>query len=818
MASAPEWSIHGACVSFRDRSICRAAALVTVWIAVTVLAGWVLHVDFLKRISPGFVAMNPVTAVAFIASGGALFVLTANRQNRRTHTTVRLAATAIMACGLLRLFSYVIHTDIPIDQILFTGQLRRLPQYNRMAPNTALDFVLVGLSLILLSSNRPWARKAGQLAATAVGIFATLALVGYLYGVDEFYGLAAFVPMALHTAAGFMVLAVGLLFLRSDSGFMGVVNGDTAAGMLARRLLPAVVLIPIGLGWLELKGERMMIFSDQFGSALRATANVLLMIGLVWWTARELHFVDLQRRAAVAALGAARDAAHAANQAKSAFLANMSHEIRTPMTAIIGYADMMLDPGQEASERLNNVNVVRRNAEHLLAIINDVLDVSKIEAGQLVVESISCSPSQIIGEVASMMRVRATERKIEFQVKLDGPMPRTIQSDPTRLRQILLNLVGNAIKFTDSGSVLLSAKLLDPANAPRPRLQFDVIDTGIGIGSDAVGRLFQPFQQAETSTSRRFGGTGLGLTISKRLAQSLGGDITVESNLGRGSHFALTIETGPLAGVQMMDDCTEAFGARHEPVAASLRLSGRILLAEDGVDNRQLLAKYLTSAGAEVTTAEDGKIAVEKTIEAMETRKPFDLILMDMRMPELDGYGATAKLRGRGFRGPIVALTAHAMAEDREKCIRSGCTDYLTKPVRKMALLEMARRYLNGSPKTVSVIPSFPGIHVDPETLDPEVREFLPAFLDNLPRQVTQLKRTLDAQNIDALGDVVHQLKGSGGLYGFDPITALAGQVEQTLREGEVAAITRDVNALMDLVRSVEGYDAAKENPQLSRS
>jgi signal transduction histidine kinase len=401
------------------------------------------------------------------------------------------------------------------------------------------------------------------------------------------------------------------------------------------------------------------------------------------------------------ALKEANLAAEAATRAKSEFLANMSHEIRTPMTAILGYAELLRDPQLGSRERLEHLETIRRNGAHLLDVINDILDLSKIEAGRMTLERVACSPCALLTEVASTMRVRAKQKQLVFEVVYKGPIPEHIQSDPTRLRQILLNLAGNAVKFTRQGGVRIEVQLVRAAQAD-PLLEIAVVDTGIGMSPEQQAHLFHAFTQGDSSTTRRFGGTGLGLVISRRLALMLGGDIVVRSEAGQGSTFLLTLQTGSLAGVNLLINPSEAIriaaGDPQRPAADPAPLHGRILLAEDGRDNQLLISFYLRKAGAEVVLADNGKVACELALRSRREGQPFDLVLMDMQMPVLDGYEAASELRGAGWEGPIVALTAHAMAGDRDKCIASGCNDYATKPVDREVLIELCRRLI-GEPK-----------------------------------------------------------------------------------------------------------------------
>jgi len=409
----------------------------------------------------------------------------------------------------------------------------------------------------------------------------------------------------------------------------------------------------------------------------------------------------------------ANAAAEASNLAKSEFLANMSHEIRTPMTAIVGFAEQLNDAGLSDADRRQAVDTIQRNGRHLVDVINDILDLSKIEAGKLEVDILECSPAQIVCDVASLIRVTTNESSVAFRVRFASPIPSKIQTDPMRLRQILFNLLSNAVKFTEHGKVEVKVRLVRPddvaeTSEPGPVLEFSVCDTGIGMTSEQVTGLFQSFHQADSSMSRRYGGTGLGLAISKKLANMLGGDITVDSEYGVGSTFTCRITTGSLDGVSMLDSPTESsFRADNSRTTGSQSggddpLHCRVLLAEDGPDNRRLISHILKKAGATVVVAENGQLAVERVLEAEAAGHPFDVILMDMQMPIMDGYEATRTLRLRGFATAIIALTAHAMTADRQKCLDAGCDDYATKPIDRRMLVEIVRKHL-ATPSAVDV-------------------------------------------------------------------------------------------------------------------
>ncbi|MEO0530510.1 MAG: ATP-binding protein, partial [Planctomycetota bacterium] len=365
---------------------------------------------------------------------------------------------------------------------------------------------------------------------------------------------------------------------------------------------------------------------------------------------------------------------------KTEFLANMSHEIRTPMTAILGYADILADahdgePLDKDSQR-QALETIRQNGAHLLAIINDILDMSKIEAGRISIERLPVRVDHLLSDIVDLLQDRARQSGNSLRIVYAAPIPQTIYTDPTRIRQILLNLIGNALKFTDQGSVTVHVSFLPKGNT-RGRLRLAVIDTGLGMTEDQLEsiRAFEPFVQADGSTTRKYGGTGLGLKISNSLAELLGGTIEIESEPGVGSTFALVFDVGSLGAIfapspegestpKPAPDASEQAAKKDLPLAER-----RLLLVEDGPDNQRLIRFLLERAGASVDVAENGRIGVSKALHATADDQPYDVILMDMQMPVLDGYGAMRELRESDYSGPIVALTAHAMAEDRLRCL-----------------------------------------------------------------------------------------------------------------------------------------------------
>jgi signal transduction histidine kinase/ActR/RegA family two-component response regulator len=536
-------------------------------------------------------------------------------------------------------------------------------------------------------------------------------------------------------------------------------------------------------------------------------AEVAVVEGMVEGLARTVERRLARRKLESAArqLEVALGEAREASQAKSHFLANMSHEIRTPMTAIIGYADVLARQKNDPESLAELTALLRVHAGYLLDLVNDILDLSKIEAKEIEIRPTRCDIRSLLSRVVSLMRYRAMDKRLDLEVHCGSRFPSALFVDELRVRQILINLVSNAIKFTDRGGVTVNVEFRPDEAGLRCRALFEVIDTGNGIDPAIVDRLFEPFVQGRTSGPTPERGTGLGLAISQSLARLLGGDIRVDSRAGEGSCFTFEFDAGPAGETAWLDPGEFELNEQPSSVVGSSSddLRGmRVHVVDDNPDNLKIIQFLLEETGVEVSCSRNGEECIQAVKSAVAEGNPHALVLMDMMMPVMDGYTATTQLRNEGIDIPIVALTAFAMAGDREKCIDVGCNDYLTKPIIPAQLEEVLARYRPepGDGTGAGVAADAAPIRSD-RADDPSFAPLLQSFLKGLGATLTDLEQALQEADRKRLAVLVHRLRGTAGSYGLGEVSTAAGVCEDALRGGadwdDVVPLARDVRAVV---------------------
>lgn len=489
-----------------------------------------------------------------------------------------------------------------------------------------------------------------------------------------------------------------------------------------------------------------------------AAITTVILIGLVRRSA-------LERRDYV-------EQVETANRAKSSFLAKMSHEMRTPLTSVIGFADMSLDADQSMEERVSALKSIKQSSAHLLRIINDILDLAKIEAQKLDIEKSRSELIPLLNDVRALVQMQAKSKKLAFEINFKYPLPRAIETDALRLKQILTNLCGNAIKFTETGFVYLNVSYDRDAE----HLLLAVEDSGIGLSGEESARLFGDFQQADSSITRKYGGTGLGLAISRRLALLLGGEISVASKKGAGSIFTVVLPCpGSVAEMILNRDADGASPALSEDEAgAASRYTGKVLVAEDNPQLRELIRVYLKRAGINAEIVENGAEAVARATQAA-----FDLVFLDIEMPVMDGVAAIIQLRSQNIRIPVVALTANAMQGDQARYRDAGFTAVLDKPIDRKKFYGVLDEHLEKS-KPVGHLDQAPifAEYMDAEAdIDDDMQAIFDSFVERLPHFCEQLTRAIAAKNWEAARAVAHQLRGLGSGMGYPVITEIASSM-----------------------------------------
>jgi signal transduction histidine kinase/HPt (histidine-containing phosphotransfer) domain-containing protein len=481
-----------------------------------------------------------------------------------------------------------------------------------------------------------------------------------------------------------------------------------------------------------------------------------------------------------------------AMKVKSRFLANMSHEVRTPLTAIIGFAENLLDPNLDAAERRSTINTIIRNGAHLQHIVDEILDLSRDEANRLEVNKNDLFLLELIAEIEATFRVAAQKKGLLFEVNYQVPLPEKIHSDAVKLKQILYNLCNNAVKYTERGKVTLTVSY----NINAHQVHFDVMDSGIGISQSDINQIFDPFVQVDTSSTRKFGGAGLGLHLSYRFAQLLGGALSVDSDYGHGSCFTLSLPGGPVEDNALVYEINQQdlLSLAHTKVPNTTGVTGNILIAEDTKDNQLLFRAYLKDTNIKLTTVDNGKQALTAAFQGN-----FDVILMDIQMPIMNGFDALNQLRNKGWNGPVLALTANVLPEDCQRYFEMGFNDVIGKPVTRHVFLEKVTAFLPKKTPDES-----PAIY---STLLDEGPEFLPAikhFVQQAPGECAQLLESFKNKNWPELQRQLHRLKGSGGGVGFPMVTELAKQAEDNIKNRNFATIEPNINKLIAILHNLE--------------
>jgi len=899
---------------------CLLAACCVVIGGLLVLLGWSYGIEVLKRVQPGLTAMNPVTAICFVLSGAGV-ALHLGRQTAAATVTGALVA----GIALLKVLDFSLG-GVPIDQVLFPDSLvDPASPPTRMALNTTLAFLLVGLSLVLACGRRRMEPLASQVMAAGVLLISVFALIGYGFQIAQLHTVGLFIPMAIHTAVMLLVLSLGLFSIRPERGLMLVLRDRGAAGSMARTILPLAVLIPIVIGAVRLWGQDQGYYGTEVGVALQVIANVLVTSLLLISSIAALYHSDsirARREQAVArseaqyrlaesvakvghwrmelpslemswseglfhicgvplhwdAPGAAevlkiyhpddrrlmrqsvRDAlrqgigwthnvricrpggdtryvnsqgvcerddqgnltaifgvfadvteleharreAEAATTAKAAFLANMSHEIRTPLNGVMGFAELLLTSDLR-DEQKRHADLIFESAKTLLKLLNDILDVSKIDAGQMEVGREPFDLPHQLRQCVRLMEATAEKKMLELSLKVDPDFPHHVLGDGLRVRQIILNLLGNAIKFTDRGFVILEAVAAQGPGGER-QIRISVADSGVGIAEDRQSSVFQEFVQADASISRRFGGSGLGLSITRRLVGLMGGDLALVSKEGVGTRVTVTLPLEEVDHPLRRSSDRDGQDLAPNPTILSKTTTRNVLLVEDIDINQELLTGMLNRMGHRVEIASNGAEAIKLASILATEPAHYDVIFMDVQMPVLDGLSATRAIRalgGAAAKIPIIALTANAFASEIEECRSAGMDDHVSKPVSMAALGAALTKWLSSTHNEEMG-------RRQTDAPQPTIADKFALRMHSYAERLSDIRIALPEANQEAreallveARKMAHNLAGTAGMCGNAPLGDLAAEIgfrltdEADVRDGTLEGHIGDLAAAL---------------------
>jgi len=549
---------HSPSIGFFERLPVVAGGAVAM-LGAFVLFGWAVDLPIVMTWTIGGLRMVPLTALCFVLAGGSLAMAVRSNRTSRTEAIQQTLAALVATIAVLTFYEYIRGGESEFDSLLFGNRLGHLPAYasGRIAINSTASFLLYSLALLFIPHDQRKNDLRAQMFATPALLISLIAILGYVFGVKGMYTLSHTAGMALPTAVALLVLGIGIIFAVRDRGVPALLMDEGPAGVLTRRLLPAAVFAPIVLGVIRLAGESAGIYESEFGVSLFSFATILTFVGLVLWSARVLRETDkervdllaLEKEARAHAENArgeaevARAEAERANNSKTDFLAVMSHELRTPLTAIMGYEELLSDgiTGPVTELQRQQLGRINASARHLLGLIDEILTFARVDIGRERVRWESISVNNTLADAAALVESMATAKKLGLVVTLLEE-DQSIQTDGTKMRQMLVNLLSNGIKFTDKGDVHLGCSVSNGV------LEVSIADTGCGIAAENIEFVFEPFWQAEQTATRKTGGTGLGLSVTRKLARLLGGDVTVASRLGSGTTFLLTLPMKAPAG------------------------------------------------------------------------------------------------------------------------------------------------------------------------------------------------------------------------------------------------------------------------------